>query len=607
MTRLLDSSSVNIRTTFIFFQNKDTARMNVASFFFPSRMIFLLSFIYRLNTLFFYSGWSTTAFVPVYNVNNNNNKMNHKWNNILNRRLNEQNEGRVQTMLQFSNFHYRKNQETSYFDHHSRQNQRYMALSMDTSKLHQTESNPQSTISSTLKDKTDKDTTSKSFVSPKPTVWTEFHRLSQLHPVKANLGQGYPDWSPPTFALEALQQAANTVQNHQYTRSAGHPSLVQQLAKRYSTHLGRTIDPMTEVAITVGASQALYLALQTILQPGQEVLLLEPFFDLYVEQIHLAGGRPVYCPLTFVPYNTTTDDTVTSGNWVLEPDVLTSHITPLTKVIILNSPHNPTGKLFTYSDLQVIADAMKMAHPDCVLLSDEVYKYIVHSPPLDPLECKGQSPLCPGHIHIASLPGMWDRTLTISSAGKTFSATGWQVGWCIGPSHLVGQIQQRLPYVQFCPSTLLQEALALALPRADLPYKGFSSYYQYLLDLYTQKRSLLASALEEAGFAIPNVELTPGGGFFLLARISPAMAKQIPADRINVPNPAAPGGIARQDWALCEWLLETKGILCIPSSPFFSHPTSSSSSELVLSDQFVRIAFCKTDETIEAAANALCD
>jgi kynurenine---oxoglutarate transaminase / cysteine-S-conjugate beta-lyase / glutamine---phenylpyruvate transaminase len=551
---------------------------------------------------------TTMAFVqPFYNNINNN--------GIL-RRLKEQTEAGRNVKLQF----------IRYFGRHLHQDKPYYYMtptSMDTNELHVADTmdsiviNPPTsqqpltttTLDSSVTTVTTTDEPNSSSYSLKPTVWTEFHRLSQLHTVTANLGQGYPDWSPPTFALESLQQAATNVQNHQYTRSAGHPSLVQQLAKRYSTHMGRSINPMTEVAITVGASQALYLALQTILQPGQEVLLFEPFFDLYVEQIRLAGGIPVYCPLTFVPYDNYDDTTnvITSGDWVLDPEVLKSHITPQTKVIILNSPHNPTGKLFTYSDLQLIATVIQqMAHPDCVLLSDEVYKYIVHSPPQDISECQGESPLCPGHIHIASLPGMWDRTLTISSAGKTFSATGWQVGWCIGPSHLVGPIHQRLPYVQFCPSTLLQEALALALPKADLPYKGFSSYYQYLLDLYTQKRSLLASALEQAGFAIPNVERTPGGGFFLLARISPTMASQIPADRINVPNLAAPGGIARQDWAFCEWLLETKGILCIPSSPFFSHSdTMQQQDSSSLSDQFVRIAFCKTDETIQAAAMAL--
>ena len=140
-----------------------------------------------------------------------------------------------------------------------------------------------------------------------PTVWTEFARISQENDV-ANLGQGFPDWLPPQFAVDSLVEAALDSQQspHQYTRTAGHPNLVNQLAKRYSTHLKREIDPMTEVSVTVGASQALYLSLQTLIQPGDEVILFEPFFDLYVNQVKLAGGTPVYVPLTFVPYEMVT-------------------------------------------------------------------------------------------------------------------------------------------------------------------------------------------------------------------------------------------------------------------------------------------------------------
>ena len=275
-----------------------------------------------------------------------------------------------------------------------------------------------------------------------PTVWSEFGRLSQEYDV-ANLGQGFPDWLPPEFAVESLVSATidSTKQSpHQYTRTAGHPNLVKQLARRYSKHMDRTIDPMNEVAVTVGASQALYLCLQTLVKPGDEVILMEPFFDLYVNQIKLAGGTPVFVPLSFVPYSNDSEE-VTGGEWILEPDRLEQAITSKTRAIILNSPHNPTGKVFTLSEMNLIADSVKAAGPQCVVISDEVYKYIVHSsPPQDDLLSTGNS--CPGHIHFASLPGMWDRTITVSSAGKTFSATGWQVGWCVAPSHLISPIHQ---------------------------------------------------------------------------------------------------------------------------------------------------------------------
>jgi len=452
-----------------------------------------------------------------------------------------------------------------------------------------------------------------------PTVWSEFGRIGQEHPEAANLGQGFPDWLPPKFAVDSLVEAAmdSAKSPHQYTRTAGHPNLVKQLANRYSVHLKRDVDPMSQIAVTIGASQALYISLQTLIKPGDEVILFEPFFDLYVNQVKLAGGTPVYVPLTFVPYETGDDSVITGGEWILEPEKLQNAISSKTRAIILNSPHNPTGKVFTRFEMESIANAVTTkAGPQCVVLSDEVYKYIVHANPTNDATAGSETHFhstasdeshevqstvtCSGHVHFASLPGMWDRTITISSAGKTFSATGWQVGWCVGPERLISPIHQILPYVQFCASTVIQEALARTLPRADEPYEGHSSYYEYLMAKYTRKRDMLANALTAAGFAVPDYSITAGGGFFIFARIGKDVVDAIPASRKMAPNPAAPGGITRQDWALCQWMAEEKGILCIPSSPFFSRERAMEGA----SDEFVRIAFCKQDETIEKAAVA---
>jgi len=318
-----------------------------------------------------------------------------------------------------------------------------------------------------------------------------------------------------------------------------------------------------------------------------------------------------YVPLTFITYEAESSRVTLGGEWILEPSKLSEAISSRTRAIVLNSPHNLTGKIFTISEMEHIAFALRhLATPDCVVLSDEVYKYIVHSPPKEErpisVTCevtptKDQpAPTCPGHVHFASLPGMWERTITISSAGKTFSATGWQVGWSIGPPNLIAPIHQLLPYVQFCASTVIQEALARALPRADLPYEGYATYYDYLKVKYIRKRDLLARALKTAGFGVPDYKRTPGGGFFIFARIGESVSKALPAKRVNVPNPAAPGGIARKDWALCQWMAEEKGVLCIPASPFFSRMRSLEG----ISDDFIRIAFCKSDDTIEAAATA---
>ena len=434
-----------------------------------------------------------------------------------------------------------------------------------------------------------------------PTVWTEFSRIARDNQV-VNLGQGFPDWLPPKFAVDSLVEAVlDSAQSpHQYTRTEGHPNLVKELATRYAKHFRKDINPFTEVAVTVGASQALYLSLQTLIQQGDEVILFEPFFDLYANQIRLAGGTPVFVPLQFCPYQPDEDGHAFSGGeWVLDADLLKRAVNTRTRAIILNSPHNPTGKIFTRSEMEHIAEALELANPDCVVLSDEVYKYIVHSPPKE--RAAEESLFCRGHIHFASLPGMWERTITISSAGKTFSATGWQVGWCVGPARLIQPIHQLLPYVQFCASTVMQEALARSLPRADEPYEGHDSYYDYLRLKYIRKRDMLATALKEAGFAVPDFDRTPGGGFFLFARIGEEIRGLIPKDRVFAPNKAAPGGIARQDWALCQWMAEEKGLLCIPSGPFFSPEQA----EKGVSDSFIRLAFCKSDETIDAAAAVL--
>jgi kynurenine--oxoglutarate transaminase/cysteine-S-conjugate beta-lyase/glutamine--phenylpyruvate transaminase len=332
---------------------------------------------------------------------------------------------------------------------------------------------------------------------------------------------------------------------------------------------------------------------------GDDVVLFEPFFDLYVNQVKLAGGKPVYVPLRFEPYEEEVDGAVSGGDWKLDKEALFKVVSPRTKAIIMNSPHNPTGKIFTRSEMETIAESLELAGPDCVVLSDEVYKYIVHAPPKE--RAVGESPICRGHIHFASLPGMWDRTITISSAGKTFSATGWQAGWCIGPKRLIAPIHQILPYVQFCASTVIQEALARTLTRADEPYEGYESYYGYLKGTYTRKRDMLVSALKGAGFAVPDYERTPGGGFFIFARAGKEIADMIPQKYVMAANKAAPGGVARQDWALCQWMAEEVGLLCIPSSPFFSREKA----EEGASDSFIRVAFCKTDATIEAAAVAL--
>lgn len=242
----------------------------------------------------------------------------------------------------------------------------------------------------------------------KPTVWHEFSPLAVKHGA-VNLGQGFPDWDPPLFVQESMKQAVDPSAGrhaNQYARSYAHMPLAQVLAADYSERWDMTIDPATQIATAVGCTNALYCALQGMLSAGDEVILLEPAFDIYSSQVRMAGAKPVFVPLR------PTGDVREGASKVFTLDLneLEAAITENTKVILLNTPHNPTGKMFSRQELQGIAAIVKK-HPALTVISDEVYEHIVFDPENEP------------HISIASLPGMFDQTLTLSSSGKTFSCT----------------------------------------------------------------------------------------------------------------------------------------------------------------------------------------
>eukprot|EP00466_Bigelowiella_natans_P016134 jgi/Bigna1/48736/estExt_Genewise1.C_310070 len=392
--------------------------------------------------------------------------------------------------------------------------------------------------------------------------------LAASLPDVVNLGQGYPDWQPPEFVTKAAEQAIRLGYN-QYTRTQGHPELVEILADRYSTHFQREVDAMSEIAITVGCSQALYLSLTALIEPGDEVLLLEPFFELYLGQVKMSEGVPVAVPLS-----------LSRSNGVLDLNKLEAAITPKTRVLILNTPHNPTGKVFNREEMEGIADIVRR-HPHLSVISDEVYKYIINTPEGDRGEKKT-------HVHFAALDGMWDRTVTCSSAGKTFSITGWQVGWLVGPRDFVARVHSLLPLVQFCAPSPMQHALSQVLQEADDPYKGHDSYYSWLREMYASKRTMLLSGMEEAG-----LKPTEGtGGFFVMAdarRLLPL----VPQSYLD----AAEADERPVDFALCRWLGEKHNIITIPGSPFFGQPDDGELEPPCL----IRLAFCKSDEVLERA------
>lgn len=424
-----------------------------------------------------------------------------------------------------------------------------------------------------------------------PSVWGVFGELA-TETESINLGQGFPDYDPPDFVVDSLKVCTS----HQYTRPAGHPMLVKLLASRYSRHLDREVNANNEIAVTVGASQALYLTLTTLLKEGDEVIIFEPFFELYLKQIKLTGATPKFVQLGG-------DSATLKDPWALNIELLRQAVTSNTKMLLLNSPHNPTGKVFTHAELQAIAEIVA-PFPDLVVVSDEVYKYTVYNP----LERGDEFSL--GHYHFARLPDMWDRTITISSCGKTFSVTGWQVGWMVGPARFIQPVQDMLPCVQFCTSTPVQEALCKALQQAEEPYLGYSSYYEWLRSQFSSKRAVL-----ELGLAAVGVEALPSqGGYFLMGKLptddSLLQQMKMEAQEKSKGGSSTNKYVEPYDWRFCRQLVDQCGVLGIPASPFFqtdNYATQRGQDFASVSGlpPLARFAFCKRDDTLLEAKRRL--
>lgn len=283
-----------------------------------------------------------------------------------------------------------------------------------------------------------------------PTVWAEFTPLANQHGA-VNLGQGFPDWNPPAMAVQ-FAQAALAGPHNQYARSGGHPDLVRVLANRYSPLIGREINPLTEVTVSVGATEAIFAITQALLNPGDEVILFQPAFDIYPAQVQMAGGVAKFVKLSQPEHE--------NGTWTVDLAEVEAAITEKTRLMILNTPHNPTGKVFTREELEGIADIVRR-HPQLTVISDEVYESLVFD---------GKE-----HCRLASLPDMWERVLTVSSAGKTFTITGWKVGWVIGargsfkPSCSLTNGSNSLSPPPFKKQWLTSSSRQTSLMRASLP------------------------------------------------------------------------------------------------------------------------------------------
>ncbi|MFQ5655375.1 MAG: aminotransferase class I/II-fold pyridoxal phosphate-dependent enzyme, partial [Planctomycetota bacterium] len=308
------------------------------------------------------------------------------------------------------------------------------------------------------------------------TIFSEMTALAQRHDA-INLAQGFPDFDGPaellTAAIEALKSGAN-----QYSRSRGLPRLTAAIAGRHERLYGLRYDPENEVAVTCGATEGIAAALLGLLDPGDEVIFFEPFYDSYPACAAMAGATPRAATLRFPRFE-------------IDWGELEGLFNERTRLLILNTPHNPTGKVFTREEMGRIA-GLAIEH-DVIVLSDEVYEHIT----FDGAE----------HVPMASISGMRERTLTLSSSGKTFSFTGWKIGWATGPASLVAALQAAHQFLTFCAATPLQLAVAEALE--TLP----DAYYRRLRSEYEERRDLLLDALAAAGFE-PAV---PRGTYFILA------------------------------------------------------------------------------------------
>ncbi|XP_063699301.1 kynurenine aminotransferase [Culicoides brevitarsis] len=399
-----------------------------------------------------------------------------------------------------------------------------------------------------------------------PSVWVEYIQLAaEYKPI--NLGQGFPDYHAPKYVLQALADIANSPNPlmNQYTRGYGHPRLVQALAKLYGGLVNRQINPMTEVLVTVGAYEALYCAIQGHVDHGDEVIIIEPYFDCYDPMVRYAGGIPRFIPLK--PKKTSGE--ISSEDWVYDEAELEALFNEKTKMIILNTPHNPLGKVFNRKELEKIAE-LCIKH-NVVCISDEVYEHMV----FEPYE----------HVRICTLPGMWERTITIGSAGKTFSVTGWKIGWAYGPNNLLTNLMTVHQNCIYTCSTPIQEAIALGFEHELKQLASPECYFNSISKELKPKRDYMAKFLREAGMT-PTI---PQGGYFMVADWK-ALARKVDLNQESDKY---------RDYRFTKYMTKNVGLQGIPPSAFYSEGNKH------LAEDFVRYCFFKTDGVLEQAADIL--
>ncbi|XP_022094006.1 kynurenine--oxoglutarate transaminase 3-like [Acanthaster planci] len=401
----------------------------------------------------------------------------------------------------------------------------------------------------------------KRLAGQKKSVWTEFVKLSSE--TKAiNLGQGFPDFAAPDHVRKALIDVATSSNPllFQYTRGFGHPRMVNAIAALYGKLMGREIDSMEEVMVTVGAYQSLFSIFMSLISPGDEVILIEPFFDCYEPMVLMAEGTP-----RFIALKPKTDNPESAEDFELDPEELSGLFNEKTKAIVVNTPNNPLGKVYKRSELEMIANLCKKH--DTLCISDEVYEFMIY----------------PGHEHTATLPDMWERTLTVCSAGKIFSVTGFKLGWTIGPQYLIDHLKTVGQNCAYTSPTPLQEAVAQSL---ELEMSRLGQPDCYLTSLAKElevKRDKLANLLRGIGLT----PIIPQGSYFMLANVS------------HLDLDLSDSGDGPKDYKIVRWITTKLGVATIPCSAFYCEEHKS------FGEKYIRFCFIKEDSTLDKAAEKL--
>lgn len=349
-----------------------------------------------------------------------------------------------------------------------------------------------------------------------------------------NLSQGFPDFDPPKEIREALKVAADKGP-HQYSITWGAQNFREALAEKQKRFMGIDIDPETQIAVTCGSTEAMMACVMTVCDPGDKVIVFSPFYENYAADAILSGAVPIYVPLNPPEFS-------------FDKEQLEDAFKQKPKALILCNPSNPTGKVFTLEELKYIASLAEKY--DTFVITDEVYEHIV----MDPYK----------HIYFASLPGMFDRTLSCSSLSKTYSITGWRLGYVIGNKRIIENIRKVHDFLTVGAAAPLQEAAVTGLKLPD-------EYYEKLKNLYTRKRDLFLKGLDEAGLKY----VKPQGAYYVIVDIS----------EFNVKN----------DLKFCEWLAKEVGVGAVPGSSFFKEDIN----------YLIRFHFAKKDETLLKAIERL--